>query len=183
MDMDEVDNVGNEEVIDEDLTPMSAPYRVKFCSVNDNYTRNLIVCVDKTWGTSGCQPWTGDWVATAALAPDTCLTTPPFTPTSRLTAVTSSSSPYRYRVEFLDSNGNVVHSCNNVDRNNPCYLNVTPPTPTPTPTSGECSPVVRTGVEFLDKVLFCAGNVGITVFVLLLFFGFLLLLLLLRRRR
>jgi hypothetical protein len=86
-------------------------------------------------------------------------------------------------VEFLDSNGNVVHSCNNVDRDNPCYLNVAPPTPTPTPTSGECSPVVRTGVEFLDKVLFCAGNVGITVFVLLLFFGFLLLLLLLRRRR
>jgi hypothetical protein len=43
------------------------------------------------------------------------------------------------------------------------------PTPTPTPTS-ECSPVIRTGVEFLDRVVFCIGTVGITMFVLIVAF-------------
>jgi hypothetical protein len=47
------------------------------------------------------------------------------------------------------------------------------------PTQSPCPPVVRTGVEFLDRVLFCVGSVGVTVFVLLAAF---LLLLLVRRR-
>jgi hypothetical protein len=47
----------------------------------------------------------------------------------------------------------------------------------------ECKPVIRTGNDVFDGVVFCVGNVGITVFVLAVFFGFLLLVRLLRRRR
>jgi len=46
-----------------------------------------------------------------------------------------------------------------------------------------CSPVVRTGNDELDRVLFCLNGYGVSVFVLLLGFGFLLLLRLRRRRR
>jgi len=111
-------------------------YTVRFCDVTDIYARYLIVCVDKTWGSSGCQPWTGDWVYINAGAPGTCVTSPPFTPSRVLTAVTSSDAGFYYSVEFLDSQGRVVKRCDRVDRNNPCYLEVTqpPPTPTPTPT-------------------------------------------------
>jgi len=111
-------------------------YTVRFCNVNDRHTRYFIVCVDKTWGVSGCQPWTGDWVYTGSTTPGACITSPPFTPTRVLTAVTSSDASYYYAVEFVDSQGRVVKRCDRVDRNNPCYLEVTqpPPTPTPTPT-------------------------------------------------
>jgi uncharacterized protein (TIGR03382 family) len=42
-----------------------------------------------------------------------------------------------------------------------------------------CRPIVRTGVELLDKIVFCIGGVGVTVFVLLVVF---LLVWLVRRR-
>ena len=57
------------------------------------------------------------------------------------------------------------------------------PTPTPIPTPSptqECRPLVRIGVEWLDYIVFCIGNVGITVFVLLV--AFLLVWLMSRRR-
>ena len=48
--------------------------------------------------------------------------------------------------------------------------------------SKTCSPLVKTGVEFLDRVLFCIGSYGVTVAVAVAAF-FVLLLLLARRRR
>jgi hypothetical protein len=69
----------------------------------------------------------------------------------------------------------------------PSFYNESIPTPTPTPTPTpapvpvrQCVPVFRTGVEFLDWVVFCIGDVGITVFVLAVVF---LLVWLLSRRR
>jgi len=62
-------------------------------------------------------------------------------------------------------------------------VDVTPsltPTPTPAPAPA-CSPLFRTGVEFLDRVLFCVGSYGITVAVVVA--AFFVLLLLVRRRR
>jgi hypothetical protein len=44
-----------------------------------------------------------------------------------------------------------------------------------------CEPVFRTGIEFLDRVVFCIRNYGITVFVLVL--ALIVLLVLLRRSR
>jgi hypothetical protein len=41
----------------------------------------------------------------------------------------------------------------------------------------EYGPLVRTGVEFLDRVLFCVGGVGVTVAVLIVAFVVLLFLL------
>jgi hypothetical protein len=46
--------------------------------------------------------------------------------------------------------------------------------------SATCNPVFRTGVDVLDKVVFCIGNYGVTVAVLAV--AFLLLLLMARRR-
>jgi len=46
--------------------------------------------------------------------------------------------------------------------------------------SQACSPVVKTGVEFLDRVLFCIGSYGVTVTVVVA--AFFVLLLLVRRR-
>jgi len=44
---------------------------------------------------------------------------------------------------------------------------VTPiPIPSPTPTQ-ECQPIIRTGVELLDRVVFCIWGYGITVFIIL----------------
>jgi hypothetical protein len=109
---------------------------VKFCSY-DNYPRDIIVCVDKLWGEPGCQPWTGDWYAIHAsggeggrgcipLPPPflcgPCVTSPSFTFSRVLTAVTSSDAGYYYTVEFLDRYNNVIKRCNFVDRRNPCYL-------------------------------------------------------------
>ncbi|MEM1887617.1 MAG: hypothetical protein QXY12_02525 [Pyrobaculum sp.] len=108
-------------------------YAVRFCNANDPYPRYLIVCVDKTWGAAGCQPWTGDWVDLGPANPGSCRTSPSFRPTRVLTAITSSDAGYYYAVEFLDSQGRVVKRCNRVDRHNPCYLYVTEPTPTPPP--------------------------------------------------
>jgi len=45
----------------------------------------------------------------------------------------------------------------------------------------QCQPVFKTGVDVFDKVLFCVGNYGITVAVLMA--AFFVLLLLLRRGR
>ena len=42
-----------------------------------------------------------------------------------------------------------------------------------------CNPVVRTGVELLDRVLFCVGSYGVTVGIAVI--AFFVLLLLLRR--
>jgi len=41
--------------------------------------------------------------------------------------------------------------------------------------------LIRTGNGALDNVVFCVGDVGITMFVLIVSFGLLFLLLLLRR--
>ena len=46
--------------------------------------------------------------------------------------------------------------------------------------SQSCSPVVKTGVDVLDRVLFCIGSYGITVAVAVA--AFFVLLLLVRRR-
>jgi len=48
-----------------------------------------------------------------------------------------------------------------------------PPTTTPSPS---CSPLFRTGVEWLDQVVFCVGGYGITVAVAVVAFFVLLLL-------
>ncbi|MFZ8812179.1 MAG: hypothetical protein ACO2PN_29270 [Pyrobaculum sp.] len=111
-------------------------YTVRFCNANDQWTRYFVVCVDKTWGSPGCQPWTGDWVYAGAAPRGECIASPSFTPTRVLMAITSSDGGYYYSVEFVDSQGRVVRRCDRVDRNNPCYLDVRqpPPTPTPTPT-------------------------------------------------
>ena len=53
-----------------------------------------------------------------------------------------------------------------------------PPSPQPSPV---CSPVFRTGVSWLDQVLFCVGGYGVTVVVVVA--AFFVLLLLLRRGR
>ena len=109
-------------------------YRVVFTDVNDPYARYLIVCVDKTWGQTGCQPWAGDWVAVAPGMPGYQVTTPYFTPSTVLTAVTSSDAGYYYQVQIVDQNGNVVKTCNYVDRSHPCYYYVSaPPSPSPSP--------------------------------------------------
>jgi len=55
-------------------------YTVRFCNVNDPYVRYFIVCVDKTWGDPGCQPWTGDWVHVDSAPPGACITSPPLHP-------------------------------------------------------------------------------------------------------
>jgi len=48
--------------------------------------------------------------------------------------------------------------------------------PPPQPSPGQvCSPVFKTGMEFLDQVLFCIGGVGVSVAVLLVVFFVLLL--------
>ena len=41
-----------------------------------------------------------------------------------------------------------------------------PPSPQPSPGSA-CSPLFRTGVEFLDQVLFCVGGYGVTMTILI----------------
>ena len=46
--------------------------------------------------------------------------------------------------------------------------------------SQACSPVVKTGVDVLDRVLFCVGSYGVTVAVAVA--AFFVLLLLVRRR-
>jgi hypothetical protein len=129
-------------------------YKARFTNVNDPYMRYLIVCVDKTWGQSGCRPWTGDWVQVVWLSPGQYIDSPYFTPKTVLTAVTSSDAGYYYRVDIIDENGNVVYTCGHVDRNTPCYFypststtttvssvtllgvspTVSPTTPTTTPT-------------------------------------------------
>jgi len=120
-------------------------YAVRFTDVNDQYERYLIVCVDKTWGQPGCQPWTGNWATTAPGLPGYQVTSPYFTPSTVLTAVTSSDSGYYYQVQIIDSNGNVVKTCNYVDRNNPCYYYVSAsPTPTPSVTVITPTPTVVT---------------------------------------
>jgi len=99
-------------------------YKARFTNVNDPYMRYVIVCVDKTWGQPGCQPWTGDWVQVVGLSPGDSIESPYFTPTNVLTAVTSSDAGYYYRVDIIDENGNIVYTCDQVDRNNPCYFYV-----------------------------------------------------------
>jgi hypothetical protein len=52
-----------------------------------------------------------------------------------------------------------------------------PPPPSPQPSPGQaCSPVFKTGIEFLDQVLFCVGGYGVTVTVLLMAVTLLILL-------
>jgi len=96
-------------------------YKARFTNVNDPYSRYLIVCVDKTWDQPGCQPWTGDWVTTDPMVGQS-VDSPYFTPTTVLTAVTSSDAGYYYRVDIIDENGNVVYTCDHVDRHTPCYF-------------------------------------------------------------
>jgi len=105
-------------------------YTVQFTNVNDPYARYLIVCADKQWGQPGCQPWTGDWVSEDAPIGGTD-TSPPISASRMVTAVTSSDAGYYYSVKILDSNGNVVKECQQVDRNNPCVYSTSPGVPAP----------------------------------------------------
>jgi len=51
------------------------------------------------------------------------------------------------------------------------------PPPSPQPSPGQvCSPVFRTGIEWLDQVVFCVGGYGVTVTVLLVAVTLLILL-------
>jgi len=112
-------------------------YKVRFTNVNDPYMRYLIVCVDKTWGQPGCQPWTGDWVDEVWLQPGQSVDSPYFTPMTVLTAVTSSDAGYYYKVEIIEEySSSVVKTCDYVDRNNPCYFYVPSPSPSPSPYPG-----------------------------------------------
>jgi len=105
-------------------------YTVVFTNVNDPYVRYLIVCADKQWGQPGCQPWTGDWVGEDAPIGGTD-TSPPISANQMITAVTSSDAGYYYSVKILDSSGNVVKECQQVDRNHPCVYSISPSMPTP----------------------------------------------------
>ncbi|MDT7870335.1 MAG: hypothetical protein RQ839_09200 [Thermoproteus sp.] len=113
-------------------------YTVQFTNVNDPYIRYLIVCADKQWGQSGCQPWTGDWVSEDAPIGGTD-TSPPISASQTVTAVTSSDAGYYYSVKILDSNGNTVKECQQVDRNHPCVYSISP-TPAPSPTHAPTIP-------------------------------------------
>jgi len=105
-------------------------YTVVFTNVNDPYVRYLIVCADKQWGQPGCQPWTGDWVGEDAPIGGTD-TSPPISANQMVTAVTSSDGGYYYSVKILDSGGNVVKECQQVDRNHPCVYSIGPSMPAP----------------------------------------------------
>ena len=104
-------------------------YTVVFTNVNDPYVRYLIVCADKQWGQPGCQPWTGDWVSEDAPIGGT--DTSSISASRMVTAVTSSDAGYYYSVKILDSNGNVVKECQQVDKNNPCVYTISVPIPIP----------------------------------------------------
>jgi len=104
-------------------------YTVVFTNVNDPYVRYLIVCADKQWGQPGCQPWTGDWVSEDAPIGGT--DTSSISASRMVTAVTSSDAGYYYSVKILDSNGNVVKECQQVDRNHPCVYSTSPGVPVP----------------------------------------------------
>jgi hypothetical protein len=88
-------------------------------------------------------------------------------------------------VDSCRSWGRCVDLCEDRDESWCCCAPKATPTPTPTPipTPMPCSPLVRTGNDVLDRVLFCVGGVGVTVAVLIVAFIVLLLLLRLRRRR
>jgi hypothetical protein len=45
---------------------------------------------------------------------------------------------------------------------------------------GRCDPLIKVGIEVLDRVLFCIGDKGVTVFIIAV--AFVVLLLLLRRK-
>jgi hypothetical protein len=154
-------------------------YKARFIDVNDIWMRYLIVCVDKTWGQPGCQPWTGDWVDVVWLQPGQSVDSPYFTPETVLTAVTSSDAGYYYKVEIIDQNGNVVKTCDYVDRHHPCYYYVsappspspspspTPPTPSPTPSpppSPPPSPSPSPTISTTD-LLIAAGVFAVAVLV------------------
>jgi len=60
----------------------------------------------------------------------------------------------------------------NVCSSNEMCIRPTPtpmPIPTPTPMPG-CGPLVRVGIDVLDRVVFCVGGVGVTVFILMVVF-------------
>ena len=116
-------------------------WRVVFQNVNDPWARYAIVCCNKTWGSPGCQPWTGDCVQVIWIPPGDSVSINCCSPDTKLiTAVTSSDAGYYYRVFIYDPNGNLVKTCNYVDRNHPCVYSVGMPTPTPTPPTATPSP-------------------------------------------
>jgi hypothetical protein len=171
---------------------------------NDSTETKLVVCVDKDWGTPGCGildtgSAVGDWVHDGLSTYNSRLETPYFYPVNKLTiAVTSPCSDYR--VEVRDQNNNVLLTVTydgTICGAFPFFV----PTPTPTPTStptptpsrtpspsptpsqtptatptpSMCSPLIKTGIEFLDMVLFCVGGVGVTVLILVIAFVVLLM--------
>ena len=227
------------------LVPITTQTRgivVEFIAENDQSTRYAVVCADKTWGSPGCQPWTGDWM-------DVCFkscTSPVINAQEFITAVTSASDGYTWKVNIYD-NGLLVKQCTGVDKDHPCVYYLTAPSPTPSPSpsaatvslmtvstspsptpsptptsqaaiaepyvsvplatsispsptptetptpipsptptsmpsptptpSPTCSPILTTGVSWLDNILFCVGSYGITVTVALLAFIFVLMIL------
>jgi hypothetical protein len=138
-------------------------YKARFINVNDPYTRYLIVCVDKTWGQPGCQPWTGDWVQVVRLPPGQYIDSPYFTPKTVLTAVTSSDAGYYYKVEIIDQNGNVVKTCDYVDRHNPCYYYVPSPSPSPSPSPPPTPTISTTDLLIAAGVFGAAALIGFGV--------------------
>jgi hypothetical protein len=167
-------------------------YKVVFYNgFNTSTETKLVVCVDKDWGVPGCGIRSdgvveGDWVHDGISTYNSSVETPYFNPVAKL--IIEVTSPCDdYRVEVKDEDNNVVLTTRYDGRIcSPFPFFVPTPTPTPTPSAAPgpepsqgCSPLISTGVAFLDAVVFCVGGVGITVFILMLLF----LLLLLRRSR
>ncbi|MGC9119301.1 MAG: hypothetical protein ACP5I3_09990 [Thermoproteus sp.] len=108
-------------------TPPSSGVVVSFSTTNDPYYRYVVVCADKTWGSPGCQPWTGDWVSSCY---GSCKS-PPINAQQFITAVTSASG-YTWDVDVY-VNGQLVQHCTGVDRDHPCVAQIAAvPTQTPT---------------------------------------------------
>ena len=166
---------------------------VFFNGWNTSTETKLVVCVDKDWGVPGCRmsgsSVEGDWVRDGISTYNSSVETPYFYPVEKLTIVVTSPC-YDYSIEVRDVNNNVLLSVGTLSGHvcppvpffvstptptptptpSPTPTSTPTPTPTPTPTSGECPPVVRTGVDVLDRVLFCVGGVGVSVFVLVVVF-------------
>lgn len=101
-------------------TPTPPPpfdlYRVVFTSNNDPYPRYLIVCCDKDWNTSGCEPWTGDCITVGrGVSEIQCCPNAKY-----VTAVTSADAGHTWTVEIYNPRGELVKRCENVNRYSPC---------------------------------------------------------------
>jgi len=174
-------------------------YRVVFYNGSNTSTdTRLVVCIDKDLGVPGCGvrddgTVEGDWVHPGPSTPNSRVETEWFNPVSKLTIAVTSPC-YDYKVEVVDEGNNVLLTVYYDGRTCgafPFFVPTPTPTITPTPTSTSmptpteipsqgCSPLIKVGIEFLDRVVFCVGGYGVTVAVVVAVF---LLLLLLRKRK